>query len=78
MTIDSVEGKGTKVTAVFKCDHPDMKPMGDMMMTMAVLVGGNPEIRFVYDCADESGVSHFDSRDGGAGREALQTADGEA
>ena len=42
LKIDSKEGKGTKVTAVFQLSHPDMKPIGNILETMTTLVAGNP------------------------------------
>ena len=59
--IDSEAGRGTKVTAVFQLSHPDMKPMGDILETMAVLVSGNPSIQFVLDYKTGDDSYHFDS-----------------
>ena len=59
--IDSKPGNGTEVTAVFRFSHPDMKPMGDVLETMATLIAGNPSIRFVYDHKRGDHHLHFDS-----------------
>ena len=59
--IDSEAGRGTKVTAVFQLSHPDMKPMGDILETMAVLVSGNPSTQFVLDYKTGDDSYHFDS-----------------
>lgn len=61
LKIDSGQGHGTKVTAIFKLSHPDMKPMGDISETMATLIAGNPSIRFIYDYKKGDHRFHFDS-----------------
>lgn len=38
LTIDSKKREGTRVKATFKLSHPDIKPMGDMIETIAVLI----------------------------------------
>lgn len=42
--ICSVLGKGTTVTARFRISHIDRQPMGELEETMAVLIGGSPEV----------------------------------
>ena len=49
MEIQSSPGKGTVIRATFQLDHPDLKPLGDMIETMAVLVGGHRQVQFVFD-----------------------------
>lgn len=39
---------GTKVTAVFKKDHIDCLPLGDIVSTVCTLIQGSPDIDFVY------------------------------
>lgn len=39
---------GTKVTAIFKKDHIDCLPLGDMVSTVCTLIQGSPNIDFVY------------------------------
>jgi anti-sigma regulatory factor (Ser/Thr protein kinase) len=46
-SIESEVGKGTVITAEFQHSHIDMKPLGDVGSTMAVLIGGHPEIDFL-------------------------------
>ncbi|NPV69131.1 MAG: ATP-binding protein [Firmicutes bacterium] len=48
MTIDSVKGRGTRVTAWFRRSHVDRAPLGDVARTVAVVVGGNPGVRVTY------------------------------
>ncbi|MCL4536241.1 MAG: ATP-binding protein [Nitrospirae bacterium] len=45
--IDSEIGKGTVIAAEFQRSHIDMKPLGDIGSTMAVLISGHPEIDFL-------------------------------
>lgn len=47
--IDSSIGVGTKIKAVFKNDHPDMKPLGDIMLTIKILRFSHPDIDFYYN-----------------------------
>ncbi len=61
LTIQSEMGQGTKVIATFKPSHPDMKPMGEIFETLAVLITGHPEIRFIYDYKKGTTIQHFDS-----------------
>jgi len=46
--IISLQGKGTEITATFRYDHIDRAPVGDMAGSVAILIGGNPEIDFIY------------------------------
>jgi signal transduction histidine kinase len=61
LKIDSRKGTGTKVTAVFQLSHPDMKPVGDVLETIAVLVSANPLTQFIYDYKKRDYSYHFDS-----------------
>jgi len=61
LKIESQEGKGTKVTAVFQLSHPDMKPIGDMGETMTALIAGNPTTRFIFEYKKGAEHYHFDS-----------------
>ncbi len=47
-SITSQVGVGTTVTAVFVRDSIDRQPLGDMAGTMSALVGGSPDVDFVY------------------------------
>lgn len=59
--IDSKQGAGTKIVAVFKLSHPDTKPMGDIVETMKTLIASNPERQFVFDYKKGDESHHFDS-----------------
>jgi len=61
LKIDSKVSKGTKLVAVFNSSHPDMKPMGDILETMAALITANPRIRFILDYQKQDYEYHFDS-----------------
>jgi|Deesub1362B_J571_1020462.scaffolds.fasta_scaffold00002_362 hypothetical protein len=46
--IESKPGWGTKVVAIFKTDHWDLKPLGDIGQTMLTLILGHPEVEIVF------------------------------
>lgn len=46
--ITSAVGEGTIVKAVFIYDSIDRQPLGDMASTMTTLIGGHPNIDFIY------------------------------
>lgn len=52
--INSEIGIGTNIKAVFKTDHPDMKPLGDIELTMKMLRISHPEIEFYYNDGSKS------------------------
>ena len=64
LKVDSKETGGTTITAVFNPNHPDMKPMGDVLETVAALMVGNPGVRFIFDHEKGENSSHFDSHEG--------------
>jgi signal transduction histidine kinase len=49
LVLESQPGKGTKVTAVFKSDHIDMKPLGDLKTTLITLQMSHPEVEIDFD-----------------------------
>lgn len=46
--IKSGDKAGTIVNAVYKTDHPDCLPLGDIAGYIVLLLIANPEIRFIY------------------------------
>ena len=48
LKISSEQGVGTSVTVTFLQNHIDRAPLGDMAGTMQTLIGGAPEIDFIY------------------------------
>ncbi len=59
--IDSEKGKGTEITALFNNEHPDMKPMGNILETIKILVVSNPSIRIIYEYRKGKEHIYFDS-----------------
>jgi len=57
-SIDSEPGKGCKTTAVFGLSNIDRQPLGDIAGTMTLLIGANPDIRFIYN--HRTAVSDFE------------------
>lgn len=60
--IDSEQGKGTFVKAVFRHGHIDRPPLGDIWDTWFLTVSGNPGIRIVYRHFTGKGEFEADSR----------------
>ena len=56
--IVSEPGAGTEVMAVFRYDHIDRAPIGDMAASITTLIAGYPDIDFVYDHSVDG--RHFD------------------
>lgn len=63
LTIGSEPGKGTKLKVVFKADHIDMPPWGDLSGVVILLACGNPEIDFYYIHRTPKGEFEFDTRE---------------
>lgn len=65
ISIMSTAGTGTKVSALFRPGHIDMKPLGDIAETLMALIAGNPETDITFDYNyDEAGRSFsFDTRE---------------
>jgi len=65
ISIKSTAGAGTIVRAQFRPAHIDMKPLGDIAETLAVLIAGNPDIdfSFTYDYDKGDGPYSFDTRE---------------
>lgn len=56
MEIRTAPGKGTLISATFQRSHLDMKPMGDMLQTMATLACAHPHVHFVFEHRRDSDV----------------------
>ncbi len=63
MKVSSAAGTGTTIRAVFRNSHPDRKPLGDITATLQALVGGHPEVDFVYEYRKGEEIERFDTRD---------------
>lgn len=59
--IRSLQGKGTEVNGLFHTSHPDMKPLGNILETLACLVAGNPAIQFIYRFSGGKNKYYFNS-----------------
>lgn len=49
MEVQAELGKGTVVRATCRLSHPDLKPIGDMLQTMAILACAHPDVEFVFE-----------------------------
>jgi anti-sigma regulatory factor (Ser/Thr protein kinase) len=48
LEIESEKGKGTTLEATFEHNHIDRPEFGDIAGVMSILIGGNPNIRFLF------------------------------
>jgi anti-sigma regulatory factor (Ser/Thr protein kinase) len=63
LTIGSVPGKGTQVSAVFTWSHVDRPMIGCMADTVLSLIAGHPDLDYVYEERDDGRVFRFDTRE---------------
>ena len=63
LSVDSKEGKGTKIISTFKRSHLDMKPLGNLTQTLITLIGGHPGIDFIYKHRKEKDDFEMDTRE---------------
>jgi len=49
LRIDAAPGKGSLIRATFQLSHPDIKPLGSMLESMAVLACGHPQAGFIFE-----------------------------
>ncbi len=47
--IQTGRGRGTMVQATFGLSHPDLKPLGDVLETIATLTCAHPQVQFVFE-----------------------------
>jgi anti-sigma regulatory factor (Ser/Thr protein kinase) len=59
--INSIPGKGTRLTASFVFSHPDRLPMGEINDVLVLLAVGLPHLRLVYEHKTPSGSYSFDT-----------------
>ena len=59
LTIDSTQGVGTTVTALFRPAHIDCPPVGDMADTITLLLQGAPQLELHYTHAIEENAFHL-------------------
>ncbi len=63
LEIESHEGSGTSVKAVFSLSHIDRQPLGDMPGVMIILIAANPENDFIYTHKTDNGQFTFSTRE---------------
>ncbi len=61
--LSSLPDAGTTVRATFGRNHPDRKPLGDILATLETLVAGYPEVDFVYEHRKGEEITRFDTRE---------------
>ncbi len=63
LNIESAPGVGTSLTAVFGHSNVDRPILGDIAGTMTLLIGANPQIRFIYEHKTPLSDFEFDTKD---------------
>ncbi len=63
LLIQSVENKGTALTATFEKDHIDTAPLGDMGGTIQILIAGSSEVDIRYRHVLPKGDFYIDTRE---------------
>lgn len=63
LSIESEEGAGTKIKALFSFGHIDRPIMGDIAGTMTLLIGSYPLIRFIYNHHTPLSDFEFDTKE---------------
>lgn len=61
LKLSSQEGLGSVVEAVYRTDHPDCLPLGDMAGYLTLLLRANPETRFRFVCRIDEAQFQLDS-----------------
>jgi anti-sigma regulatory factor (Ser/Thr protein kinase) len=62
MSLESTEGKGTKLTVTFHLRHVDRQPMGNISSVLITLIVGNSEVDFIYKHWCDGRQFIFDTR----------------
>lgn len=66
ITFQTEPGKGTIVRATFQLSHPDLRPLGDVLETIATLACAYPQVQFVFEHRkDGAVVCQWNSEKGG-------------
>ncbi len=63
LQINSVEGKGTEVTANLSFSHFDRQPLGDIVGVLIILIAANPAVDFIYTHVTDHGEYTFSTRE---------------
>ena len=49
LTVESEPGRGTTIKAVFKLNHPDLQPLGDIAETLRTVRVGRPDLDLQFE-----------------------------
>lgn len=60
--IESAQGQGTTVTAVFDTGHIDCPPLGDLSSSVALLIQGAPDVEWTWHHETPKGTVELDTR----------------
>jgi hypothetical protein len=60
--IDSKQGEGTQIEALFRHSHIDRAPLGDMALTISTFIACNPDIDIEYVYTSGNDKLTFDTR----------------
>lgn len=61
--ITSAENAGTTVQAEYRLSHIDRPPMGELAETMHLLITGNPDIVFIFECRYQNEIFLVDTKE---------------
>ena len=61
--LSSAPGNGTTVSSVFRTNHPDCLPLGDLPGAIMLTVAANPEISFTYNHHTVRGDYRFSTKE---------------
>ena len=63
LSLESEQGKGTRVHVEFQLNHIDRQPLGDMAGTLATLIAGNGNVDFIYSHRHDDREFLLDTRE---------------
>ncbi len=63
LDITSLEKKGTRVTVLFKLDHMDRAPMGNISLSLMTLIIGNPTTQIILNYKSDKDTFLFDTEE---------------
>jgi hypothetical protein len=63
LAVDSVPGRGTRVTVTFGWSHVDRPPVGSMAETLLMLIAGHPDRDYIYEEREGERSFQFDTRE---------------
>lgn len=62
VTVDSVPGKGTKVSGTFRWSNVDRPAIGNLADTVLTLIAGHPGLDVLYEVREDDRVFRLDTR----------------